>query len=337
MHYNFLSDLYFADIYDENNEFEDWDSNNNQKYSEWNDDVHEDVADLIPDVALGRIPCRNENEVQDIVEKIISYETNSYGKEWLNNILFVGGDTNPGVGDPFPFEGEIDCIHTKLLLDDYNVTELYASDGTLLDFNDFISSFNNGNKFVLFHGHGLQNGLFTHNSDGEQITVFDLEYLTELNNKDMYPISVVGCCLTTEFDVGLLNFLKVFENLKQHRWFRNMKYECICEGLSWEMVKKPDGGSIAHIGSSSTAWGADGDRNSDGIPDSVQMGYTSGLCYEFFNIISEEEIDILGDVFVETLSRVINNQDTNNDVVQVKCIQEFQLIGDPSLKIGGYV
>jgi hypothetical protein len=189
---------------------------------------------------------------------------------------------------------------------------------------------------LLFHGHGLQNSLFTHNSDGEQITVFDLQYMDEINNMDMYPISVVGCCLTTKFDVGVLNFLSIFENLKQHRWFRNMKYECVSESLSWQMVKKTDGGSIAHIGSSSTAWGTDGDRNSDGIPDSIQMGYTSGLCYEFFNIVSEGELDILGDVYVETLSRIIKDQDPYNDVVQVKCIQEFQLIGDPSLKIGGY-
>ena len=336
MHYNFLSDLYFADIYDENGDFDNWDDNSNQIYSEWNEDISEEVVDLIPDVALGRLPCRNQEEVIDIVEKIISYETSSYGKQWLKNILLIGGDTNPGIGDLYPYEGEVDCKQTKQLLAGYNVTELYATEGTLLDYNDFISSFNKGSGFVLFHGHGLQDGLFTHNIDGEQITVFDLKYLSYLNNYNMYPITVVGCCLTTEFDVGLFNFLRIFENLKQHRWFRNMKYECISESISWQLVKKTDGGSIAHIGSSSTAWGADGDENNDGIPDSVQNGYTSGLCYEFFNIISEGELDILGDVYVETLSRVINDQNPYNDVVQVKCIQEFQMIGDPSLKIGGY-
>jgi len=102
------------------------------------------------------------------------------------------------------------------------------------------------------------------------------------------------------------------------------------------MVKKSDGGSIAHIGSSSTAWGETGDKNNDTIPDGVQTGCTSGLCTEFFRVYGEDEKSILGEIYADALSSVILNHSARSDRIQCKCVQEFQLIGDPSLMIGGY-
>jgi len=338
MHKKFLSDLYFADIYKEENEFNNWDSNNNGIYSEWYEDdlTPTDTMDLIPDVAVGRLPCRNQAEVTSIVQKIIDYETNSNGEKWTKRVLLIGGDTNPGIGDPFPYEGEADCNYTQQCLENFNITKLIISDGTLTSYNDFIESFNIGNGFVLFHGHGLQNSLFTHTAEGEKIEVFHRKYISQLQNQNMYPIMVVGCCVTTEFDVGIFNFLTIFKNLKQHHYFFNFKYECVPEVLSWDLIKQLDKGTIAHIGSSSTTWGAEGDANHDDIPDSVQNGYTTGLCIEFFKTIGEEEIDILGDVYTTAITNIVENHSATEDRIQCKCVQEFQLIGDPSLKIGGY-
>jgi len=338
IHKQFLSDLYFADIYKENDDFEDWDSNGNGIFAEWySDDAStSDTMDLKPDVAVGRLSCRYKREVVSIVEKIIDYENNAFGKPWSNRALLIGGDTNPGAGDPFPFEGEADCNYTMQHLDGFNITTLFTSDGTLTSYDDFISSFNSGNGFVLYHGHGRQDGMFTHTGDGEQIQVFGSDYVSQLNNEGMYPIMVVGCCVTTEFDVGILNFLTIFKNLQQHHHFQNYKSECVFDVISWNMMKKPDGGTIAYIGSSSTTWGMPGDGNHDGIPDSVQTGYSTGLCAEFFRVFGEGEIDILGNVYSDTITRIVDNHSAYDDRLQCKCVQEFQLIGDPSLKIGGY-
>ena len=131
MHKKILSDLYFADIYKENGEFEDWDSNGNGIFAEWVGDNPKDVMDLIPDVYLGRLPCRNLQEVKDIVEKIINYENNAFNQSWFKNILLVGGDTNPGVGEPFPYEGEVDCEWILQYLSDFSPTRLYVSEGNL--------------------------------------------------------------------------------------------------------------------------------------------------------------------------------------------------------------
>jgi hypothetical protein len=338
MHREFLSDLYYADVYNEQKEFEDWDSNGNNVFSEWYVDEPEarDIMDLKPDVALGRLPCRIEKEVEMVVSKIIEYEQNTFGQPWFQNALFIGGDTNPGVGDPFPLEGEADCTYTAQLLDDFSVTTLFVSDGSLTGYHDVISAFNEGNGFVLFHGHGLQDGLFTHTLEGERLPIFHTENISELHNTGMYPIMVVGCCVTTEFDVGIFNFLQILKNLKQHHHIQTWKYECVSDVLGWNLIKKKDGGTIAYIGDSSTSWGANGDENHDGIPDSVDDGLTPGLCTAFFRIIGNGTYDTLGMVYKNTLTNVLDSYTGSEHRIHCKNVQEFQLLGDPSLKIGGY-
>ena len=338
MHKEFLSDLYFADIYKENGEFEDWDSNENNIFSEWYDDEAEpqDNMDLKPDVALGRLPCRNEQEVETVVNKIIQYEQNTFGQAWFKKALLIGGDTNPGVGDPFPLEGEADCTYTAQLLNEYSITTLFISDGSLTDPNDVISSFNQGYGFVLFHGHGLQDSLFTHTLEGEKLPIFHSDNISELSNLNMYPIMVVGCCVTTEFDVGILNFIQIFKNLQQHHHFQTWKYECVSDVLGWNLIKKQDGGTIAYIGDSSTSWGVSGDENNDGIPDSVHDGLTSGLCAEFFRNIGNGTMDTIGMVFKNTVRNILDSYTGSEPRIHCKNVQEFQLLGDPSLKIGGY-
>ena len=69
----FISDLYYADLYKEGGVFEDWDSNDNGIFSEWIG-FRKDECDLSPDVFVGRLACRNTNEVRTMVEKIITYE-----------------------------------------------------------------------------------------------------------------------------------------------------------------------------------------------------------------------------------------------------------------------
>ncbi len=87
-------DLYYADIYKEGGEFDNWDSNGNGIFAEWTniEGEPEDILDLYPDVNVGRLACRSVQEVKDMVNKIINYETTAYGSDWFNRILVVSGD-----------------------------------------------------------------------------------------------------------------------------------------------------------------------------------------------------------------------------------------------------
>jgi hypothetical protein len=83
----YLCDLYYADIYKSNGDFDDWDSNGNNIFAE-----NADKLDCHPDVAVGRLPCRSNKEVRDIVGKIIEYETGICDPSWFEEMLVVSGD-----------------------------------------------------------------------------------------------------------------------------------------------------------------------------------------------------------------------------------------------------
>ena len=89
-----ISDLYYADIYEEGGNFSSWDPNGDGVFAAWGKPgVENDTGvDLYPDVAVGRLACVSVAEVQTLVKKIITYETTTYGQEWFNKIVAISGD-----------------------------------------------------------------------------------------------------------------------------------------------------------------------------------------------------------------------------------------------------
>jgi hypothetical protein len=87
----FISDLYYADIYNATGDFCSWDSNGNHVYAEFGG-INADKVDLYPDVALGRLPCRSIKEVQGVVDKIVTYESGPADPSWFNKMVLVSGD-----------------------------------------------------------------------------------------------------------------------------------------------------------------------------------------------------------------------------------------------------
>ena len=88
----YLSDLYFADIYDSNKNFSSWDTNGNGIFGEWRGNKAEDAPiDLYPDVYVGRWPARNGFEVEIMVAKTIEYENTAYNKEWFRRFVCIAG------------------------------------------------------------------------------------------------------------------------------------------------------------------------------------------------------------------------------------------------------
>lgn len=91
----YISDVYYADLYFANGSFCSWDSNNDHIYGNNGQKVgitKKDKIDLYPDVAVGRIPCRVAREAKDVVQKIITYESETYNSSWFNKMVLVSGD-----------------------------------------------------------------------------------------------------------------------------------------------------------------------------------------------------------------------------------------------------
>lgn len=84
-----ITDLYYSDVYKTGGVFDDWNKDGDDLIGEW---VFNEKPDLYPDVALGRLACVDNKEVQIVVDKIINYENTAYGSDWFKKMVVVAGD-----------------------------------------------------------------------------------------------------------------------------------------------------------------------------------------------------------------------------------------------------
>jgi len=152
-HYKCFSDLYYADIYDENGSFCSWDSNNDNVFAGQSMEGMVDEVDLSPDVAIGRLLCQDPSEVQIVVEKIINYEKTAYDEQWFRNLILCGGDepsNGPSEGDKYEewfnrtantiWEGEYLGDKVAEIMKGFTAKKIYAtglfrSDINFINFN----------------------------------------------------------------------------------------------------------------------------------------------------------------------------------------------------------
>lgn len=329
----FISELYYADIYDDNGDFSSWDTNNNGIYGEWTGEEAPDKdIDLYPDVFVGRLACKNTKEVRQTVKKIITYETSTYGKEWFNRIVAIAGDTYPDGHYPFPtpeYEGEENAKTVISYMPGFENTTLFTSDGTFSGPKDIIREINKGSGFLFFDGHGNPMAWTTHKPNStEWVQGLKLSTMTFLINRNKLPVCVVGGCHNSQFDVTPLNLLKNF-------WesFSYGTYATEC--WSWKLTRKMSGGSIATIGNSGLGMTKEDKESQEGASDFLDS--------QFFYEYGINGTDILGETWGNAITNYLDEFpiDWNTPAgwdfaIDAKTVQQWVLLGDPSLKIGGY-
>ena len=319
----FISDLYYADIYDAEGNFSSWDDDNDGIFSEWPDnDIASDIPDLYPDVSVGRLPCRNNRDVEIIVNKIIDYETGLFSESWFKNMVVVAGDTYTNKTQYI--DGE---VYTQMAIDNmpgFNPVKLWTSDGSLSNSWDTVKTINKGCGFIFFSGHGNPASWATHPPNDETVWIdgMKLRYMPFLFNKNKLPICITGSgCFNNMFNVSFLN----------HPFSVYPIPKCWGEGMTFNA----HGGSIATIGSTAFSYESP-DINSN-------RGGIEWLDIQFFKEYGINDIDVLGECWSDTISAFLDNFSINwmdnsydGDALIVKNVQQWLLIGDPSLKIGGY-
>lgn len=319
----FFSDHYYSDIYKNDGEFEDWDSNGDDVFAEWG----KDQMDLLPDVCVGRLPCRSFFEARTVVNKIIDYENSAYGEEWFNKLVLVGGDTfiqSPGN------EGEETCDYAAEFMDDFEKIKLYTSTGNLTGHQDVTNAINDGCGFLFTRGKGGQDRLRTSLPEGDEIIVFHNKYVKDYENKDMYPVCILGECIHAKIDVALLNLLK-FTKGEPNIFEQDCIYECI----AWKLVKHKNGGAIAVLTNTNICYGTSGDINGNGIPDDAES-FGGKLAVDVLRLYGQEEIETIGQIHCQTVEEYVSDFPVSSNLYHCKSVMEWILIGDPSLKIGGY-
>ena len=324
-HEVFLSDLYFADIYNENDEFDNWDSNENGIFAEWG--FTGDDLDLNPDIAVGRLPCRTKNEVENVIDKIITYENTIYDENWFKKFIVVGGDTFP---DSEGYEGEFTCNKASEYMDDFDIVKLFTSNDALVGPENIVNELNQGCGFFMTRGRGGTDRIRMVMPEGSEFIAFNIDSISELSNEYMNPICILAECIHGRFDVGILNILKLIQGDPEYNIF-----DCIPECIAWRLVREKKDGAIACITNTNICFGALGDTDDNGILDDAEM-YGGFLAVEFFRLYGEEGMRYLGDIFMQSIINYIEKFPVHTNKIHSKSIQEYVLIGDPSLRIGGY-
>ncbi|PNX53982.1 MAG: hypothetical protein BV458_01685 [Thermoplasmata archaeon M9B2D] len=323
-----LSDLYYADIYDAYGDFCSWDSNGNNRFGEIDHDGNDlDGVDLYADVHIGRLACADETEVTTIMNKIITYEKETYNQIWFKRLILAGGDTFPVSygAQPFVFEGEITNIKVGQTLPDFNQIYLWTSKYTLnpATFNQAITK---GAGFVSYAGHGFEHGwgTFRPNAITRYMIYYYMPFIKGITNGDKLPIIFFDACLTAKLDFNitdLQNYYPRMVNLLARVFGLSSNpldfYQC----FAWSFLAKESGGAIATIGATRTAY-TRVDAN----------GVYGGAGYLDVHFFDSYENDItVGQML--TASQYAYIQNVGPDYFT---IEEFILLGDPSLRVGGY-
>jgi hypothetical protein len=336
----FISDLYFADIYDSEGNFSSWDSNDDGVFGKWSlFSSGRDIIDLYPDVFIGRLPCRNVYEVRIVVDKIINYESHLKDPSWYKKIVLVAGDPfDDSIVGTHYFEGELIADKISNYMNDFNKIKLYSSnldikpDETPLTVN-IMREFNEGCGHIFFDGHGSPGTWNTGWEYGELIddggiNVFDVLLL---HNGNRTPLCIIGGCHTSQFNLSL--FATILN--KPYTWTYGFP---VAECLGWHLTRKIDGGSIATIGNTGLGYEAEGeygDRDGDGLnePDCVEAwgGYLERCFYKSL----DDNIIVLGEAWANAIKSYLDIYPGMDSQWDTKVIEEWILFGDPSLNIGG--
>jgi hypothetical protein len=323
-----LSDQYYADIFNANGEFCSWDANGNDRFGEINQDGYDlDGVDLYADVHVGRLACADVTEVVTVVNKIIVYEDETYNQIWFNRLVLAGGDTFPvSMGaPPFVYEGEITNIKVAQTMPDFQQTFLWTSKLNLHP-STFNRAINQGTGFVSYSGHGFEHGWGT--SRPNAITKVKIYYYTPyingLKNGNKLPIIFFDACLTAKLDFNITDLrhyypwltnalVRIFSLSSDPHEF----YQC----FAWSFLAKENGGAIATIGSSRTAYTR---VDANGV-----YGGAGYLNVHFFDAYTQGIA--VGQMLTSSQNAYIQNVGADYFT-----IEEFMLLGDPSLLPGGY-
>ena len=339
---SYLSDLYFVDLYDANGNFSSWDSNNNGIFAEWNS-KGKDIIDMYPELSIGRLACLNVGQVNTLVNKIITYETTTAGKEWFKKMVVVGGDSAPDQGDPY-YEGEEENKLALEYMTGFDGVRLWTSNQQFTGSQDVIDGISAGCGFLFFDGHGNPMSWSTHppNNESSWVNGLTVDDMPNLNNGEQLPVTVCGGCHNGQFNTSYLNIIKgvLQDGLKYFQYKtppagKFWRSEWTPECWAWKLISVKNGGSIATMAYTGLDWFATGDFNDDGIPDCTQFfsGYTNTL---FFKNYGVNNMTILGQAHTQALIDYLNMYPPMLEKLDCKTVQEFVLLGDPSLQIGGY-
>lgn len=279
------------------------------------------------------IRCWVENETGEVVFDDVRENVEMYYEgEWV-----CGNQTLLGSGGA-----------TYYMPDDFEQEVIFASNGELTGPDDIIESLRDGCGFAFMSGHGSPSvwsdhfpGIPGDRRNGSIPGIFSITFgpkflpiipqfpLRKIRNYGKLPILLIGGCHNSQFNVSMVPTLFDKHNEKM-TWSHGIPTpEC----FSWTFVRMPRQGAIATIGNTGLGYGVPG-------KECLVEGLDGGICIQFFENYSIEYdnndgVAYLGDVYLNT-QRAYHNEFDMEFLDHAKTLTQWVLLGDPSLRIGGY-
>jgi hypothetical protein len=160
-----------------------------------------------PELAIGRVPAREVDQVRVFVDKTLAYEKNPPTGEWRSRVLAVADGQEPAFqADAQRFLDQLSTGFQRVLVN--------PPAGTTQASTEILNDLNSGSVLVGYFGHGSV-------TQWGKDNLFTVKDVASLQNGGKLPVVINMTCLT-----GL---------------FTHPKVQSLTETLLW----KPDGGAVA--------------------------------------------------------------------------------------------
>jgi len=248
------------------------------------------------------------------------------------------------------YEGELECEKAHdYIPDTYEETRLWTSNGLWTGMQDVIDEFSTGYGLVYFAGHGnpmswgdhlpaipggrddgMINGLKNINLDfglaryesEEGDPLFPMDKLT---NGYKQAVTLIGGCHNSMIDCSLSKLLiepnDVLFTVLHGAW--------VPECYDWWLARMPQGGAMTTIGCSGLGYGYLAENSVEGLG-----GWINPEFFRIFVEYADDGVDTVGAVYTHTLINFTRGEAPLGG--HAKTTKEWVLLGDPTLKIGGY-
>ncbi len=342
---SYISDLYYSDIYkivENQTVFEDWDSNGNGEIAEFKV-FGRDIIDGAPDIYIGRLSVQSLDELNIVLNKIITYEEDPAGDSWFKKMLCIGGDTYPESPGGI-CEAEIDTDLSANYMTGFTIERLWATLGTLTGQSDVEVAINEGAGFIHMAGHANPASLVTypHNDTLKENKIIIMAMYNfyafpfinpVLTNEEKLPVILVGGCHNSQFNVTLANMVRDIKEYGLKGYFFSAPYrfyymEWVPKCWSWWLTSNPDGGAIATLGNTGLGMGIHDEGYLTGLD-----GWLFPRFFYHYGQLNQHQIGMAQGL---AITDYVLEFDINADGDVRQMVQQWALLGDPSLLPGGY-
>lgn len=278
-----------------------------------NDNAYADMDDDgVPDLAIGRIPARTDEEVDRVRAKIAAYEsTYAVGPHARRMNIFA---STSGFGEPA--DSLIEALVFKVVEEipyDYDITMTYAKQASPYVFvperfsDKVYDRIDEGALLVTYVGHGYQQGFATLDWNGAQFQIMDTSKLSKITAAPKEPILTLIACATGAFDEG--------------------------DSVS-EQILRGATGPVAVLSST---------ENSDPYPNAI-------FVRELSQVVTVQRAPTIGQAFMAAKDRMIHQDDALRQTMDKQVglfvdaptraaqkqshLYMYTLFGDPAMRIG---